>query len=294
MTRPPQGDPNDPRDEPPATRQFDPDYDPSAPPSQAYAQNDPHVSYGDPQPTAPYEGGYPDPRYPTSQYGEGQYGEGQYGEGQYGDPRYADPHYGGQYGGDSQYGDPRYTGAAPYAQGPYAGPAGGEPPQNSSSKRTIGLVLVTLAAVVILALVVVLIGRASGGDDSPTAAGDSSTTTATSAETTPSTTSTTTTTEETTSSPTTTQRSGTVTYQLTGNGDVVALTFSKGEGAPTVIAATGSPWSQRVKLSGTKASLRAIVVRGPVTCSILADGEQLSTATSNGGTLSCSADLSAE
>ncbi len=85
-----------------------------------------------------------------------------------------------------------------------------------------------------------------------------------------------------------------MTYQLTGNGDVVALSFSKGGGAPTVIAATGAPWSQRVNVKGTTAKLSAIVVRGPVTCSILVDGEQLATATSNGGTLNCSADLSAE
>lgn len=259
MTRPPEGDPNDPRNDPPETRQFDPDFDPSAPSSQAYTEQQPGQPYPGPY-TEPHQGGQP---YP----------------GPYTEPQYADPHY---------------TGGSPYASSPYDAPAGGEPPRGSGSKgRTIGLALAALIALVVLGLVVVLVTRSGDGDS--TSAASSSTTESTGPATTSETTSSsTTTTEETTSTTTTTQRSGTVTYQLTGNGDVVALTFRRGPGSPTVIPATGSPWSQRVQLEGTRASLSAIVVRGPVSCAILADGEQLAAATSQGGTLNCTADLAAE
>ncbi|MFW0783093.1 hypothetical protein AAFP35_01110 [Gordonia sp. CPCC 206044] len=197
----------------------------------------------------------------------------------------------------------------PYAPDPYATPQayteatqaygqsgyeqqdpgyGDEPPQPPAKHtgRTVGLALAAIAALIVLILLVVLVTRDNGdGSDEP-AAGAASSTTTTAQRSEPTTT--TTTTEDTTTTTTRTARPGAVVYQLTGNGDVVAIRFRDGD-QHTFVAAAGSPWSQAATVSGGRADMTAIVVRGPVTCTILHNGELLSSSTSNGGPLSCSA-----
>ncbi|WP_026918224.1 hypothetical protein [Gordonia shandongensis] len=83
---------------------------------------------------------------------------------------------------------------------------------------------------------------------------------------------------------------GSVTYQLTGSGDVITLTFATGSGTKVVVAA-GAPWSQATTVKGRKATMDAIVTRGTVTCTILHGEDLIASSTSRGGPLHCSGRL---
>ena len=258
MTNRPPDDPNDPRREHPETRAFEQEE-----PTEAYRQGDP---YG---PGTGYE---QDP-YQQDPYRQEPYPQGSYGP----DTRGYDPYAGNAYGGD-QYGSGQYGGP----------PADGSGGSGGSGKRTAALIAAVLAILVAIVVVVALIVRSGGGDDGGSVAQPSTTTSTTTESTT---TTTTTTTEE--STPTTTTEtvpSGSVTYQLTGGGDVVALRYRSGS-AYTVVAATGAPWTQATTVGDGTAELTAIVVRGPVTCTILHGEKLLSSSTSNGGPLACSAQV---
>lgn len=153
--------------------------------------------------------------------------------------------------------------------------------------RTVLLTLVVVLAVVVLALVGFLVFRQPPSGDSSTDAAPTTRTTATSPSPT---------TDDTTSaSPIPTRTTpvvepGSVTYQLTGSGDVVGLTFRTEKGRE-VVAATGAPWSTSTTVSGRKVEMTAMVVRGPVTCTILHGDELISSSTSRGGALRCSGKL---
>lgn len=259
MTRPPE-DPNDPAEHP-ETRRFDPNEDPSGggdptARTEAYSQHDPYANqpYGDQQ-----QYGYPDQGYPDQGYGQQGYGNQEYGNQEYGQQGYGDQQQSGQ-----------------------------DPDSSGGGKRTAILVVAIIAVIALIAVVAYAIIRSSGGDGDTVATTAPATTTVT---TTPTTTTTEeTTTEETTTTTTPAQAAGAVTYQITGNGDVVALRFRKGNDYE-IVAATGTPWSRQATITGDNAELTAVVVRGPVTCNILRGEELLASATSNGGTLRCAAGL---
>ncbi|ALG87056.1 hypothetical protein [Gordonia phthalatica] len=155
--------------------------------------------------------------------------------------------------------------------------------------RTVLLSLVVILAVVVLGLVGFLVfGQQLNDPGSDQAATTTGTTT----------TPTTATTEETTTaSPTPTSEHtrptaepGSVTYQLTGSGDVVALAFRTDNGRE-VVAATGTPWSNRTTVSDREVEMTAMVVRGVVTCTILQGDELVASSTSRGGPLRCAGKL---
>ncbi|NDK88913.1 hypothetical protein GYA93_04870 [Gordonia desulfuricans] len=157
------------------------------------------------------------------------------------------------------------------------------------NRRTLYLSLAALVALILVIGLAALIVKGEGDDTSATG---SATSTVTSSPTTSTTSTSTTspTTQETTTTPTTTVVAGSVVYQLTGNGDVIGLRYRSG-GDSVFVAATGTPWSQNTRVDDGNAELTAIVVRGPVTCTIMQAGELLSSATSNGGPLRCGAQL---
>ncbi|KJR06731.1 hypothetical protein UG54_12920 [Gordonia sihwensis] len=139
-------------------------------------------------------------------------------------------------------------------------------------------------AVIILAAVGFLVfrsGSPNSGTDRPSA--------------TPTTVTTTSEESETTSSPKPTRTTprvepGSVTYQLTGDGDVVALAY-RDSGGRVVVAATGTPWSAKTVVPDREVEMTAIVVRGPVTCTILQGDDMISSSTSRGGPLRCAGRL---
>ncbi|AZG46355.1 hypothetical protein [Gordonia insulae] len=197
---------------------------------------------------------------------------------------------------DDPYGSPQAYTEAGYQQpgagyGPGYGPAAGAgappPPPQKHTGRTVGLALAVLVALVVIVLVVVLIARGSGSDDGGTTAGASSSS-AVRTESSRTTSTTTTTTEDTTTTTTPTVAPGAVVYQLTGNGDVIGIRFVSGNSS-TVVAAAGAPWSQATTVGGSSAEITAIVIRGPVTCTILHGDKLLASSTSNGGPLRCAA-----
>ncbi|MFW0788253.1 hypothetical protein [Gordonia sp. CPCC 205333] len=183
----------------------------------------------------------------------------------------------------------------PYTQGQsYTGgqpPA--EPPRKTNTGRTVGLSLAIVLALIVIGFVGYRI--ASGGDSPNTAAvpSESTVTTDTPSETTESST-TESTTESTSETPTSTDPIpvGQVTYQITGDGDVVGLTY-RTSGGNQFVATAGSPWQQTAKVSQGRAELNAIVIRGKLSCTISRGDEVLSSSTSAGGTLRCSATLPA-
>ena len=232
---------------------------------------------------------------PTSAYGHPGYQE-PYLAPQFNDPGYSESQY-EEYPG--QYGQTRYDPQGPggRSQGQRPGsPDGGR--AGGSRGRTVALIaLVAVALVVIgVAAALALTAGSDDGDSGGTAAGSSTTTSrGTSASRAPtSTTETSTSTSEAPTSSTTTRTAPSgVTYQITGRGDVVGLNYVDG-GRVNIVAATSAPWSQRVSISDGQARLTAVVIRGPLTCTIMYNGETLATQTSNGGLLTCAASVPTE
>lgn len=167
------------------------------------------------------------------------------------------------------YSDPGYRDPDPYQGEPGASP-------RRLSSRTVLLALIAGLAVLVLALAAFLVFTGPEDDEADDRAAVPSRSTTTS---------------ETTTSSSTPPTSASITYQITGNGNLVGLRY-RDETGEKVVAATAAPWSVRVTLKpSSSVQLTAIVVTGPVTCNILYDGEPLATATSNGGPLSCQAQI---
>lgn len=204
---------------------------------------------------------YPDPQYQQPQYEGPQYEQPQYEQPGYGQPAYAD--------------DPSVV--APPAPG-----------RNRGRTAVLSLIALLALGLVILAAFLVL-GSRGGSDDSSTA-GAASSSSSSSAATSSSSKTTSSSTESSTTSSSKPAAGGTVTYELSGSGNLVGLRYT-GRSGDQVVAATGVPWSVRTEVSGGTAQVSGIVVGGRVTCTITVDGEVVSTATSNGGTLSCRAPL---
>ncbi|QRY62569.1 hypothetical protein JVX90_19755 [Gordonia sp. PDNC005] len=153
--------------------------------------------------------------------------------------------------------------------------------------RTVVLSLVVALSLVVLIVVAVLV---FGGESSPDN-GAATTTVAPSSTTSSTTASTPTTTPTPTSTHTRpTGEPGTVTYQLTGSGDVVGVSYRSGS-TMRVVAITGTPWQQKTTVTDRRARLTGIVIRGPITCTIMQGEELLSSSTSSGGPISCGATL---
>ena len=186
----------------------------------------------------------------------------------------------------------------PYTQGqpvPAAQPQSYEqppaqPPSGKNTGRTIGLSLAIVLALIVIGFVGYRIVDGNGSSSDTTVA--ASTQTQESTPTDESTTTTESTTESTSETPTSTDAVpvGQVTYSITGEGDVVGLRYRTTAGSQ-FLAAVGSPWQQTTKVSQRRAELSAIVVRGKLTCTISRGDNVLSTSTSAGGTLQCSATL---
>ncbi|GAA2386285.1 MULTISPECIES: hypothetical protein [Gordonia] len=159
-------------------------------------------------------------------------------------------------------------------------------PSPSGRGRTVVLSLIVVLAVIILAAVGFLVfrsGSPNSGTDRPSATPTTVTTTSEESETISS------------PKPTPTRTTprvepGSVTYQLTGDGDVVALAY-RDSGGRVVVAATGTPWSAKTVVPDREVEMTAIVVRGPVTCTILQGDDMISSSTSRGGPLRCAGRL---
>lgn len=198
------------------------------------------------------------------------------------------------------YGQQPYGQQDPYAtQGPvYGGPAypppgygqpyGQPAPPNGGSSRTLWLVAAIVALILVVALVAgyFLISRSDSSDDTAAAASSSS-------ETAPSTDNLFPTfgdpsTPQDGGQPSASAAPGQVLYQLSGNGQVLGVTFASGttlKVSPTLIT---PPWSVAATVDSDP-SLTAVVLSGSVTCTISRDGQVLTTATSSTGLLRCAA-----
>ncbi|MFT4126596.1 MAG: hypothetical protein QM662_10250 [Gordonia sp. (in: high G+C Gram-positive bacteria)] len=191
------------------------------------------------------------------------------------------------------------AGAPPYGTGHPPPPDYGAPLPSSGgggggrggSRRTLLLIGAVVASLILVIGAVVLIASHSGGDDTSAAAGTSSSALSRSTSSAPSSTTSTSTetTEETTASAT--SSSTTVRYRITGDGDVVGLRYRSADGIE-LVATAQAPWSQTARVRGTTATLDAVVIRGRLTCTIVIDGDVVSSTTvSAARPLQCSADL---
>ncbi|MFT3898649.1 MAG: hypothetical protein QM728_00165 [Gordonia sp. (in: high G+C Gram-positive bacteria)] len=188
-----------------------------------------------------------------------------------------------QYPPTGQYGDPYAGQTGQYATGGGNGGNGGGG-LDGRTKALIGTVIGGLLVLLLIAFLVSVVGGRGGDDPAPAT---SSTTT----------TEETTTSETSTPSPTPTETTpqyqpGQVTYRLIGDGDLIGVRFSA-NGIQRILATVRSPWSQTDYVDGF-ADFNGIVIRGSVTCQILAGGKVLAEGQSSGGALHCSADLPEE
>ncbi|GEE01578.1 hypothetical protein nbrc107696_20240 [Gordonia spumicola] len=153
--------------------------------------------------------------------------------------------------------------------------------------RTVVLSLAVALSLLVLIVVAVLVFRDTSSSDTGAATVTSTpSSSATSSSERPSTTS---------STPTSTHtrptgEPGTVTYQFTGDGDVVGVSYRSGT-SMTVVVVTGTPWQQKTTVSDRRARLTGIVVRGRITCTIMQGEDLLASSTSSGGPISCAATL---
>ncbi|MCF8608516.1 hypothetical protein L5I01_34715, partial [Gordonia sp. HY442] len=119
-----------------------------------------------------------------------------------------------------------------------------------NTRRTVVLSIVTFLALVAVVVVAVLIVRdrtSSPESAAPTTVVVSSPTSTTSTPTSTSTSTPTSTPESTHTRPT--GEPGSVTYQLTGDGEVVGVTYRSGN-KKQVVVITGTPWQQKTTLKG--------------------------------------------
>ncbi|MBJ7288362.1 MAG: hypothetical protein JHC79_05585, partial [Williamsia sp.] len=176
-----------------------------------------------------------------------------------------------------------------YPPGEYPGDgAATAPPPGGGSSRTLWLI----AAVVALLVVIVLVAgyflvSSSDGDDVATPA-TSSTVETTDDFLAP--------TEESTpptsgvpgAQPSASAAPGQILYSLSGNGQILGLTYAAGSTIKISPRLINPPWAVATDVSGT-ASLTAVVLQGQVTCTITLDGRVLDTSTSSTGLLRCAA-----
>ncbi|MGW0035275.1 hypothetical protein [Gordonia sp. NPDC003376] len=191
---------------------------------------------------------------------------------------------------EATYGYGYTAGPPPSPPGGHGGSNGGGSNGGGGNRRTLYLSIAALVALILVIGLAALVFKGRSGDNTSAASSTTSTPASSQASSTTSTGTTTSTTQETTTTPTSTVVAGSVVYQLTGNGDVIGLRYRSG-GDSVFVAATGTPWSQHTRIDDGNAELTAIVVRGPVTCTIMQGTELLSSATSNGGPLRCGAQL---
>lgn len=242
----------------------------------------------------PAQGPYPQDPYAQPQYGQQPpYGEPQYGTAQYGQTPYGQTPYGQAQYDQTQYGQPQYTqpgyGQDPYAQPQYGGTQyGGTPPGGGNTNRTLWLIAAVVALLVVVALVAGYFLVSNSGDDSDNDLAASSSTSVTAPDDSlipdlpggaiP--------TEEPPTSATPT--AGQILYQITGNGQVLGLTYSAGKTFKITPRLITPPWSVAVDV-GVTPSLTAVVLQGQLTCTISRDGKVLNTSTSSTGLLRCEA-----
>jgi hypothetical protein len=81
---------------------------------------------------------------------------------------------------------------------------------------------------------------------------------------------------------------GQILYSLSGNGQVLAVTYASGSTLQVSPALIEPPWSVAATVDSDP-SLTAVVLSGSITCSISRDGQELTTATSGPGLLRCAA-----
>ena len=229
----------------------------------------------------PGDGGYPPTGYEQNPYPQGGYGQNQYPPSQYG---YQQPYDQGGQGG--QYPPTGYPpNQYPPEQFPGDGTAAAPPPGGSS--RTLWLI----AAVVALLVVIVLVAgyflvSNSDGDDVATPA--STSTVETTVDPAP--------TEESTpptsgipgAQPSASAAPGQILYSLSGNGQILGLTYAAGSSIKISPRPITPPWAVATDVTGT-ASLTAVVLQGQVTRTITLDGRVLDTSTSSTGLLRCEA-----
>lgn len=183
-----------------------------------------------------------------------------------------------------------------YGQAPYQAPDETPPRRNRSRTVLLSLLVILALAVLVLAGLLVFRSLDDDGGDGPAASGPSastSTTDSASSTTTPSTTtsSTATSSSEPSGGSRPTAAPGAVTYQFTGSGNLVGVTYATTAGEK-LVAATGAPWSVRADVGpGGRAAVGGIVVGGTVTCTILHGEDLLASSTSSGGPISCAAVL---
>ncbi len=154
--------------------------------------------------------------------------------------------------------------------------------------RTVVLSLAVALSLIVLLVVAVLVFRDSSSQDS----GAATTTVTAPSSTTTSSTATSTTTRSTPTSTHTrpTGEPGTVTYQFTGDGDVVGASYRSGN-TMRIVAITGTPWQQKTTVDDRRARLTGIVIRGKITCLIMQGEDLIASSTSSGGPITCTATL---
>ncbi|MGU3291542.1 hypothetical protein [Williamsia sp. M5A3_1d] len=210
-----------------------------------------------------------------------------YTQGPYPHDPYARPHYGQQ----PQYGGPQYAQPG-YGQDPYAQPQYGEtPPGGGNSNRTLWLIAAVVALLVVVALVAgyFLVSNSGDDGDNDLAASSSTSVTAPDDSLIPDLPGGAIPTEEPPTSATPT--AGQILYQITGNGQVLGLTYSAGQTFKITPRLITPPWSVAVDV-GVTPSLTAVVLQGQLTCTISRDGKVLNTSTSSTGLLRCEAPAS--
>ncbi|GAA1459746.1 hypothetical protein [Williamsia maris] len=224
----------------------------------------------------PADGGYPATGYQQNPYQQNPYPPTNYG--------YQQPYDQGGYG-SGQYPPNNYPpNQYPSDQYPGDGAAAAEPPGGGSS-RTLWLI----AAVVALLVVIVLVAgyflvSNSDGDDVATPAATSTVETtddflAPTEESPPPTSA---------AQPSASAAPGQILYSLSGNGQILGLTYAAGSTVKLSPRLINPPWAVATDVSGT-ASLTAVVLQGQVTCTITLDGRVLDTSTSSTGLLRCEA-----
>ncbi|MGJ0118353.1 hypothetical protein ACQ7HM_04020 [Williamsia sp. MIQD14] len=239
-------------------------------PVDPVGQNPPTQAFDPDQ--APYtQGPYPQDPYAQPQYGQQPYGAPQYGQPPYGQPQYGQPQY-----AQPQYGAPQY---------------GETPPGGGNSNRTLWLVAAVVALLLVVALVAgyFLVNNSGDDGDNDLAASGSTSVTAPDDSLVPDLPGGAIPTEE--PSTTATPTPGQILYQITGNGQVLGLTYSAGQTFKITPRLITPPWSVAVDV-GVTPSLTAVVLQGQLTCTISRDGKVLNTSTSSTGLLRCEAPAS--
>ncbi|GAB2637555.1 hypothetical protein GCM10027169_01820 [Gordonia jinhuaensis] len=240
-------------DDPEATRPYEvpPDYEGRY--SQGYGQE------GAPQtrPYGPDQGGYYSDQPPD--YGNGDYRNGDY-----------------RNGGPADYGD--------YRNDDYRNGNDDNGNGRSGHGRTIALLVLLVVLVAVIGLLFGFYVTRDKKSSSPTTPAVTPTTSAVTTTRALPTTETSATPTPTTTAPA--PVAGEVVYALTGDGSVLGLTYPTSSGTKVIPEVTRAPW-QATESGVDNPTLRGVVVRGSVTCTITRDGNVVHRTTSGIGPLNC-------